>query len=396
MIIAGTRPELIKVAPVLHALGRIEGLRTVMVSTAQQADLLPAFLGLIDSQVDYRLDVMSAGQSLNALLSRTLAALDPVIAEVGPDLIVVQGDTTSALAGALAGRMRSVPVAHIEAGLRTGDPDNPFPEESNRRLISHIAALHCAPTRRNRAELVREGIAPQSIVVTGNPVVSSLRNAIQMSQPAPELATPEQPAPELATRKLDGLLEKLNGLKPIVLTTHRRESFGSTLERNLETLRNFVASHPDTALVAPVHPNPAVKQTIERTLSNLDRIFLIEPLDYVSFLRLLQAAWLIVSDSGGVQEEVASLGKPLLVLRKVTERPEALEIGVARLAGERPGQLEELLNDCEGLRRWIESVKPQTNPFGDEQSAERIAQAFADFLVGRSSESNSESQRAAQ
>ena len=380
MFIAGTRPELIKVAPVVRQLKRHETIRAAMVSTAQQADLLPAFLGLLDTKVDYGLDVMSAGQSLNALLSRTIAALDPVIAEVQPDLVVVQGDTTSALAGALAARLHAVPVAHIEAGLRTGDPDNPFPEESNRRLISHIASLHCAPTRRNRAELVREGISPHDIVVTGNPVVSSLQNAIQMSQASP---------------KLDALLEHLGGLKPIVLTTHRRESFGTTLDRNLRTLRAFVMAHPDTALIVPVHPNPAVKETVERILSDTERVALIEPLDYVSFLRLLQAAWLIVSDSGGIQEEVASLGKPLLVLRSVTERQEAVDIGVAKLAGEWPGQLEELLTDCEGLRRWIASVKPTSNPFGDQRSAERIAQAFADFLIGRTSNQTPEEKRAA-
>ncbi len=366
MFIAGTRPELIKVAPVLSELGRGERLRAVMVSTAQQADLLPAFLGLLDSSVDYRLDVMSAGQSLNALLSKTVAALDPIIEEVQPDLVVVQGDTTSALAGALAARMRSVPVAHIEAGLRTGDPENPFPEENNRRLISHIAALHCAPTERNREQLLHEGIPSQNIVVTGNPVVTSLRNAIQLSQ---------------ASAQLEGLLEKLEGFKPVVLTTHRRESFGATLERNLKTLRAFVATHPDTALVVPVHPNPAVKENVERILSDSDRVFLIEPLDYGSFLKLLQAAWLIVSDSGGVQEEVATLGKPLLVLRKVTERPEAIELGVAKLAGEWPGQLEELLNDCEGLRSWIDSIEPSANPFGDHSSAKRVAGALTDFLA---------------
>lgn len=385
MIIAGTRPELIKVAPVLSQLRRDERLRAVMVSTAQQADLLPAFLGLLDRNVDYRLDVMSAGQSLNALLSKTIAALDPIIEEVRPDLVVVQGDTTSALAGALAARMRSVPVAHIEAGLRTGDPENPFPEESNRRLISHVATLHCAPTGRNREQLLREGIALEDIVVTGNPVVTSMRNAIQMSQASPQL---------------DALREKLEGLKPVVLTTHRRESFGTTLDRNLRTLRAFVMAHPDTALVVPVHPNPAVKQNVERILSDTERVFLIEPLDYVSFLRLLQAAWLIVSDSGGVQEEVASLGKPLLVLRKVTERPEAVELGVAKLAGERPGQLEELLNDCESLRTWIDSIKPSANPFGDHDSAERVAQALIEFLNGKTvterSEPSQPQKRAAQ
>ncbi|WP_282605680.1 non-hydrolyzing UDP-N-acetylglucosamine 2-epimerase [Pelagibius sp. Alg239-R121] len=368
MIIAGTRPELIKVAPVACQLGRYDEVRVTIVSTAQQADLLPAFLGLLDTEVDYHLGVMSAGQSLNALLSKTIAALDLVIAEVQPNLIVVQGDTTSALAGALAGRMRAIPVAHIEAGLRTGDPANPFPEETNRRLISHVASLHCAPTRRNRAELVREGIAPQDIIVTGNPVVSSLQNAIQKSQSSPDL---------------DVLLENLKGLKPVVLTTHRRESFGTTLDRNLRTLRAFIMERPDTALVVPVHPNPMVKETVQRILSDSERVSLIEPLDYPSFVRLLQAAWLIVSDSGGVQEEVASLGKPLLVLRSVTERPEAIDAGVAKLAGEGPGQLEELLGDCDALNKWIASIKPIANPFGDAQSSARIAQAFVDFLTGQ-------------
>lgn len=368
MMIAGTRPELIKVAPVVRQLAQYEEIRVSIVSTAQQADLLPAFLGLLESGVDYRLSVMSAGQSLNALLSRTIAALDPVIAEALPDLIVVQGDTTTALAGALAARMRAVPLAHIEAGLRTGDTENPFPEETNRRLISHMASLHCAPTRRNRAELVREGIAPRDIVVTGNPVVSSLQNAMRRAP---------------ASGSLAGVLKQLKGLKPIVLTTHRRESFGVTLDRNLRTLRAFVAKHPDTALVVPVHPNPAVKETVERILSDTERVALIEPLDYASFLYLIQQAWLIVSDSGGIQEEVASLGKPLLVLRSVTERPEAIDAGVARLAGEWPGQLEALLDDCEALDSWIASVKPIPNPFGDERSAARIAQAFADFLTGQ-------------
>lgn len=365
MIVVGTRPELIKVAPVVRQLGEHGEFGVTIVSTTQQADLVPAFHGLLEASVDFHLGVMSAGQSLNALLSRTIAALDPVIAEVMPALIVVQGDTTSALAGALAGQMRSIPIAHIEAGLRTGDPANPFPEESNRRLISHLASLHCAPTQRNRTTLLNEGIPSPQILVTGNPIVSSLHSVLQ------------EPCHSAA---LDSLLARLEGLRPIVLTTHRRESFGPALERNLRTLRSFIVEHPDTALVVPVHPNPTVKECLHQELSGNDRIALIEPLDYACFLRLLQAAWLIVSDSGGIQEEVASLGKPLLVIRSKTERPEAIEAGVAKLAGERPDQLEELLGDCEALRRWIDSVKPIPNPFGDLRSAARIADALAAFL----------------
>lgn len=361
MFVVGTRPELIKVAPVVRQLRAHDEVGVTIVSTTQQADLVPAFHSLLDARVDFHLGVMSAGQSLNALLAKTIAALDPVMAEAGPDVVVVQGDTTSALAGALAARMRSVPVAHIEAGLRTGDPANPFPEETNRRQISHLASLHCAPTERNRAILQNEGIAPEQILVTGNPIVSSLHSVLEAPEPSPAL---------------DNLLDRLQGLKPIVLTTHRRESFGAALERNLRTLRSFVSDHSDTALVVPVHPNPTVKETLNRILPDHERIALIEPLDYPAFLKLLQTAWLVVSDSGGIQEEVASLGKPLLVIRSTTERPEAIEAGVAKLAGERPEQLEELLGDCEALRRWIGSVKPIPNPFGDLRSALRIADAL--------------------
>jgi UDP-N-acetylglucosamine 2-epimerase (non-hydrolysing) len=367
MFIAGTRPELIKVAPVVHQLRAHGNLRVIIVSTTQQADLLPAFIGLLGARIDYRLDVMSPGQSLNALLSRAVAALDPVIAEAAPDLIVVQGDTTSALAGALAARMRSVPVAHIEAGLRTDDPSNPFPEEANRRLISHITTLHCAATERNRTALLNEGIADRNIVVTGNPVVNALSSAMQAPGKCPEV---------------DALLERMQGLKLLVLTTHRRESFGETLERNLRTLRAFVLENPDVGMVVPVHPNPAVKEVVEGLLSNAPRVALIRPLEYVCFIRLLKAAWLIVSDSGGIQEEVASLGKPLLVLRKLTERPESIEAGVARLVGDRAEHLEEILGDRAGLGRWIDSIKPMANPFGDSNSSARVAEAFAGFLAG--------------
>jgi UDP-N-acetylglucosamine 2-epimerase (non-hydrolysing) len=368
MVIAGTRPELIKVAPVVRQLAAQGDIRVTIVSTAQHADLLPAFLGLLGTDVDYELGVMSAGQSLNDLLAKTIAALDPVIAEVQPALILVQGDTTSALAGALAGRMRSIPVGHIEAGLRSGDPASPFPEETNRRLISHVASLHFAATQRNRADLMGEGIADRDIVMTGNPVVASLHSALESPCSCPGL---------------EALLARLKGLKPIVLTTHRRESFGATLERNLRTLRAFVTAQPDTALVVPVHRSPQVKETVERVLADCERVALIEPLDYPCFLRLLQAAWLIVSDSGGVQEEVASLGKPLLVLRSTTERPEAIDACVARMAGEWPGQLGELLDDRESLSQWIGSIGPMDNPFGDIQSPARIAGAVTEFLARR-------------
>lgn len=366
MMVAGTRPEMIKITPVVRRLAARRSLPLAVVSTAQQADLLADFVGLLGVKVDYNLNVLLPGQPLNSLLARTIAALDPVIEKVAPGLIVVQGDTTSALAGALAARMRGVPVAHIEAGLRTGDCDNPFPEESNRRLISHIAALHCAPTPRNRDDLLREGIRAEDIAVTGNPVVAGLQATLESDAPCPKIAR---------------LLADLEGLKPIVLTTHRRESFGETLERNLRTLRTFVLDNHDTALIVPVHLNPDVRRAVGKVLSDTERVSLIEPLDYPAFLHLLQRAWLVVSDSGGVQEEVPTLGKPLLVLRRTTERPEVVEAGVAKMAGEWPGQLAQLLSDREALDSWIDSVGPIENPFGDAQSPARIAEALTGFLA---------------
>jgi UDP-N-acetylglucosamine 2-epimerase (non-hydrolysing) len=369
MFVAGTRPELIKIAPVVRAIARQEGPVLTIVSTAQQADLLPAFLGLLGVEVDYCLNAMSPGQSLNALLSKTVAALDPVIEVVQPALIVVQGDTTSALAGALAAGMRGVPVAHIEAGLRTGDVGNPFPEESNRRLVSHLASLHFAPTSRNRKQLLSEGIPDSQILVTGNPIVASLQQTLGAPCKCPQV---------------DETLTQLKGLKPIVVTTHRRESLDGAMRRNLIALRDFVTENRDTALILPIHLNPRVRDCVRDVLAGAERVKLIEPLDYPCFLRLLQSAWLVASDSGGVQEEVASLGKALLVLRRVTERPEAVESGIAQLAGEWPGQLESLLSDRPALTRWIGAIGPIPNPFGDAQTPERIAAAITDLVVRQS------------
>ncbi|MGD1876692.1 MAG: non-hydrolyzing UDP-N-acetylglucosamine 2-epimerase [Kiloniellaceae bacterium] len=366
MIVAGTRPEMIKIAPIVRELASRGELPVTVVSTAQQADLIPAFLPLIGMTVDCRLNVMSPGQSLNNLLAKAITALDPVIERGAPDLVVVQGDTISALAGALAASMRGIPVAHIEAGLRTGDRGNPFPEENNRRLIAQVTALHCAPTRGNRDALLAEGIAERCIAVTGNPIVASLHDTLRQCRPGPEVCD---------------LLARLEGLKPVVLTTHRRESLGPVLTRNLRAVRTFVQAHRDVALIAPVHLNPNVKQTIEAELAGVERVHLIAPLDYPSFLHLLRSAWLVVSDSGGVQEEVASLGKPLLILRSKTERPEVVACGVAKMAGEWPGQFAELLGDRPALESWIATVAATRSPFGDEQSPARIADAITAFLA---------------
>lgn len=365
----GTRPEVIKLAPVVRALEAFgRGLCAVNVSSSQHEDLLGPFLRLFDLRVDHDLGAMRAGQSPNELLARLLGALDPVLERERPDLLVVQGDTTTALAGALAAFHRGVAVAHVEAGLRTGDAASPFPEEMNRRLVSRLASYHFAPTARNRETLVAEGADPARVFVTGNTVVDALDTIRARAAP---------------TERVRALVEATEGLRRVVLTTHRRESFGRVLAGNLRVLRRFVESHEDAALVFPVHPNPHVTRAARETLSGHPRIHLTEPLGYEEFVTLLSAAWLVVSDSGGVQEEAPTLGKPLLVLRDNTERPEALESGVARLVGGDPARLAAMLEEVARGGSWADRVHGVENPFGRGDAGPRIAAHIAALLGAR-------------
>lgn len=367
MVIFGTRPEVIKLAPVLRALRQRPGVRVVTVATSQQADLLPPFLRSFAIQVDHDLNAMVPGQSLNQLLARIAGALDPVLRSAAPDLAVVQGDTTSALAGALAARLRHVPVAHVEAGLRSGDVDNPYPEEINRTLITHMAALHCAPTQGNVDTLVGEGIDPAAIVLTGNPVVDSLE---------------EIRAHNGHTDAIDSLMRDVAGKRMVLLTNHRRESFGTVMVENLRVIRAFIERHDDLALVFPVHPNPSVQAAVDQVMAGAPPVHLLKPLDYPDFLHLFKRAWLVLSDSGGVQEEAPTIGKPVLVMRKVTERPEAITCGIARLAGTSPAHLAAELDEAVADGSWVASIGPIANPFGDGHAGERIADAIVDFVHG--------------
>jgi UDP-N-acetylglucosamine 2-epimerase (non-hydrolysing) len=363
----GTRPELIKLAPVMAALDADPELQTLQISSTQHRDLLQPFLELFETRVDAELSVMRPGQPLNLTAARVLEAFDAVLEAEKPDLVVVQGDTTTAFAGALAAFQRGISVAHVEAGLRTDDLKHPFPEEMNRRLVGRLADLHLAATETNRDRLLAEGIAPEAIRVTGNPVIDAL-HAVRRR----DAVTP-------ATR---ALLESLRGRRLIALTAHRRESQGEALEALLRTLADFVAARDDLALVYPVHPNPRVREAADRVLARRegDRIHLIEPLGYADFLALVEAAWLLVSDSGGVQEEAPSLGTPLLVLRETTERPEAASAGVARLIGLDPAALDRELREAERPGSWIERVGEVPNPFGDGRAAERIHDALRRHL----------------
>lgn len=367
----GTRPEVIKLAPVIRALEAYRGVfQTVNVTSAQHTDLLYPYVHGFGIRVDHDLHIMQANQTPNQVCSRVLSAFDPILMREQPDLILVQGDTTTALAGALAGFHCRIPVGHVEAGLRSGDPYSPFPEEMNRRLISRLATFHFAATSRNRKTLLSEGINPENCPVTGNPIVDALKIMLRTTSISPNV---------------EELLGSTQGLKRLVLTTHRRESFGEVMSGNLKVLRGFVERHSDVAIIFPVHPNPSVCGPSTDILSGHSRIRLIQPLPYEEFIHLLSQAWLIVSDSGGVQEEAPTLGKPLLVLRANTERPEAMECGVARLVGGSPSQLGTMLEEAYSDAAWIRGVRNVENPFGQGDSGERIATKIAAFLdVARS------------
>ncbi|MGI8787684.1 MAG: non-hydrolyzing UDP-N-acetylglucosamine 2-epimerase [Pyrinomonadaceae bacterium] len=354
LVLFGTRPEAIKLAPVIYELKK-NNFQTVVVSSSQHTDLLEPFLKIFDIKCDYDLRVMSENQTPNRVAAKVISALDEILEREKPEIILVQGDTTTAFAGAFAAVNRKIKIGHIEAGLRSGNILSPFPEELNRRLISQIATFHFCATTGNKRNLAAENVCEKCIFVCGNTVVDALHFILKNSKPS---------------RKIKNLIKNTNGLKRVLLTTHRRESFGETMSDNLKTLREFVENRRDVCLIFPVHPNPNVREATEEILANRKRIYLLEPLDYVDFVALMKAAWLIASDSGGVQEEAPSLGKPLLVLRENTERPEAIESGIAKLVGE---NLKELLQENYADETWISSIKQIENPFGDGTAAKTIA-----------------------
>jgi UDP-N-acetylglucosamine 2-epimerase (non-hydrolysing) len=368
LVLFGTRPEAIKLAPVIHEL-RKKFFQTIVVSSSQHKQLLKPFLETLNIEVDFDLGVMRRNQMPNDVCARVLAKLDKILASEQPDLILVQGDTTTTLAGALAGFNRGIPVGHVEAGLRSGSVLSPFPEEMNRRLVSQIALLHFAATEKNRRNLLAEDVASEKVFVTGNPVVDSLKHMLKNLKVDPSITQ---------------LIKETEGQKRLLLTTHRRESFGPAMTANLKVIRDFVDKRKNVCLFFPVHPNPNVKNVAKEIMGRHERIHLLGPLDYSDFLAIMKSAWLIVSDSGGVQEEAPTLGKPLLVLRENTERPEAIRSGVSKLVGNSPGSLKRLLEDNYSVETWIKSVREVANPFGDGRSAARIVKIIEEKLASKS------------
>ncbi|MCW5892866.1 MAG: UDP-N-acetylglucosamine 2-epimerase (non-hydrolyzing) [bacterium] len=350
--VVGTRPEAIKMAPVIEALRRERWARPYVLVTAQHREMLDQVMQLFGIRADDDLNVMRPNQQLPALTAQLITGLDAAFARARPDAVLAQGDTTTVLCAALVAFYRRIPFGHVEAGLRTGDLGYPFPEEANRVLASRVTRWHFAPTATARANLLREGIDPATVHVTGNTVIDALLSV----------------APR--ARGVD--LGFAAGKRLLLMTAHRRENFGAPMEAVFAAVRELADHFTDLAVLYPVHPNPNVKEPAERILGGHPRIRLVAPLDYEPFVAAMSAAYLVVTDSGGVQEEAPALGKPVLVLRNETERPEAVDAGVVRLVGPVRERIVEavatLLTDANAYRAMARGV----SPYGDGHAAGRI------------------------
>lgn len=369
MVVFGTRPEAIKMAPLVHALQAHSRLEAQVVVTAQHRQMLDQVLDLFAITPDADLDVMQPGQTLPDLTARIVQGMVPVLAALQPDMVLVHGDTSTTLSTALAAFYSRVPIGHVEAGLRTGNMQAPWPEEMNRRLTAPLSTLHFAPTARSRANLLREGFADANIHVTGNTVIDALLQVDGRLRSDAALAT--------AMRQRFPFIDSARRL--LLVTGHRRENFGGGFERICKALAQ-VATRDDLQIVYPVHLNPNVQEPVHRHLSGLDNVHLIEPQDYLPFIYLMQQAHVILTDSGGVQEEAPSLGKPVLVMRDTTERPEAVEAGTVRLVGTDEmrivAELQRLLDDSDEYARMSEAH----NPYGDGKACARIVEVIAATL----------------
>jgi UDP-N-acetylglucosamine 2-epimerase (non-hydrolysing) len=365
LVILGTRPEVIKLAPVIHALKAYpDPFETLIVATAQHRELLDQALGIFRIQPDFDLNLMNEGQGLSDLTGRVLSSITRTLSSIKPDMVMVQGDTTTVFAGSLASFYMKIPVAHIEAGLRTHNIYSPFPEEMNRRLTSAMTDLHFAPTLSAKQTLLKEGVSESSIVVTGNTVVDALQYVCKLPPPQ-DLQ---------ALKDLD--LEKH---RLLLVTSHRRESWGMELENICMAIKEIVQNHSDVMVVYPVHPNPIVKNTAMQILGGTERIHLMDPLDYVTFIHLMKKSYLILTDSGGLQEEAPTFMKPLLLLREVTERPEAFDAGFAKIVGT---NVRNIVKETEILlrnRTIYEKMISVTNPYGDGNAGKRIAKALCNW-----------------
>ncbi len=349
MVVFGTRPEAIKMAPVVNALKKSPDFEVKTVVTAQHREMLDQVLKLFKINPDYDLDIMSPGQSLTEITCRVLKGLEPVLKAETPDLLLVHGDTTTTFAGGLAAFYQHIAVGHVEAGLRTGDKKQPYPEEINRLLTGRIADLHFAPTAAAKENLLRENISAGTILITGNTVIDALHYCLADIQ-----------------------VEKQNERQLILVTAHRRESWGQPLQNIIKALENIIITNPLVNLIIPVHLNPLVRQAFFEAFQSESRVQLVEPLDYQSMIKVMAESYLVITDSGGIQEEAPALGKPVLVLREKTERPEAVAAGTVRLVGTDTERITNTVNLLlQEPKEYLEMSKA-VNPYGDGKATERI------------------------
>ena len=371
LTVFGTRPEAIKMAPLVHALAKDPHFEAKVCVTAQHREMLDQVLKLFSIAPEYDLNIMQPGQGLTEITCRILEGLKPVLESFKPDVVLVHGDTTTTMAASLAAFYQRIPVGHVEAGLRTGDLSSPWPEEGNRTLTGHLATYHFAPTETSRQNLLRENIADNRITVTGNTVIDALfwvRDRVLSDEALHNELT--QRYPFLA-----------NGKKMILVTGHRRESFGRGFEQICHALAEIAANNPDVQIVYPVHLNPNVSEPVKRILGHVENVILIEPQDYLPFVWLMNRAWLILTDSGGIQEEAPSLGNPVLVMREMTERPEAGSAGTVCLVGT---DSQRIVNEVTRLLQdesAYQAMSRAHNPYGDGHACHRILSALKNNQV---------------
>lgn len=358
MTVFGTRPEAIKMCPLVLEMQKYpDFIEPIVAVTAQHREMLDQVLQLFAIKPDYDLNIMTAGQTLYDVTGRALAGLKDVLAEAQPDMVLVHGDTTTTFVGALASFYAQIPVGHVEAGLRTGNKFSPYPEEMNRKLTGAIADIHFAPTSTSKNNLLKENIDPAAIVVTGNTVIDALQTTVKADY-----------------RFTDSGLQKAlaGGTRLILVTTHRRENLGEPMRHVYQALRKVLENHPDVEAIFPVHKNPKVREIVDEELGKLAQVHLIEPLDYEPFANLMAKVDIVLTDSGGIQEEAPALGKPVLVLRDTTERPEAVDAGTVKLVGT---AYDDVLRETSLLlddSKYYQSMAEAANPYGDGRACERI------------------------
>ncbi|WP_024549439.1 non-hydrolyzing UDP-N-acetylglucosamine 2-epimerase [Siccibacter turicensis] len=371
LTVFGTRPEAIKMAPLVHALAQDSFFEARVCVTAQHREMLDQVLHLFSIVPDYDLNIMKPGQGLTEITCRILEGLKPILESFKPDVVLVHGDTTTTIATSLAAFYQRIPVGHVEAGLRTGDLYSPWPEEANRTLTGHLAMYHFAPTENSRQNLIKENVAEKRIFVTGNTVIDALitvRNRVLADD-------------ALRTQLSERYPFLSNDKKLILVTGHRRESFGRGFEQICHALAEIAGNNSNVQIVYPVHLNPNVSEPVNRILGHVDNVTLIEPQDYLPFVWLMNHAWLILTDSGGIQEEAPSLGKPVLVMRETTERPEAVKAGTVRLVGTDSARIVAEVNRLLNDEQEYQAMSHAHNPYGDGQACERILYALKNNRV---------------